>query len=409
NLENRKKINLSIKILKENKEFVEISFIEKKKNIKIKYYFNFYYKNENVINISLFWEIEQNEITILSKNELINSSEPFKIFISFKLKNFSLIEQKNFIKNIEIFLIKFELNFFVSNDIISIIIFAKNENDFFKLKEKIKKSLENPETKSLINRYSLACSIVEGKNIDSDEKLYKELRRIHFSLIKSEELGLIFEFNIKNIYFNEFEEYKQSFNYVYNEIEEISDVKIIDIFNEKKEIKYKLIEPKLILESNEVIKKIANENNVKNTIIDRFFDLAINKKDFNYIIEINDYLIPGKFDKLIKNNNNLFLINFIKNKTNQEIINILNFLSNKNIKHGIKTLNFSNIYSLVTIIENTKPFFVIIDGKNSLFIKKQNLKMVINLSIKNNFEIIYENYQNINKNLEKQKFCSFNR
>ncbi|MGL4183730.1 MAG: hypothetical protein ACRCRP_01205 [Metamycoplasmataceae bacterium] len=379
NSETIKKIENAVKILQKNKDYIYLSFEEKNEKL-INYNLYFHYNSNQNINGYIEWKIQEEEPTILHKNDLINMPGKYMLFVSFKLDSFNISDKKNIILNLKkLFFLKKEPNFFIINQILSIIYYCETKEELFILKQKINKLLMKNNVSSFIKLNFRGTSLVEGSDISNLEILNNFILRIKFSIIKSLELKIHFEFCEKNIYFNEFEEFKLLFS---KQIESISsknikEYKKIDIYDENQKKVLMYIKPTVNIDESLFSKDIFNNLNLSELLVDNFLKFSLKNLKGPYIVDVNDYDILNSIELMSENKNNIYHINFINNISNSEIISILNLLSRKKLLISINTKNISSFFDFVSILLNTEPHIIFLDStEKQKWIKPEIIKII---------------------------------
>ncbi|MGL5522129.1 MAG: hypothetical protein ACRDAW_02565 [Metamycoplasmataceae bacterium] len=379
NNETINKIENAIKILQKNKDYIYLSFEEKNEKL-INYNLYFHYNSNQNINGYIEWKIQDEEPSILFKNDLINLPGKYKLFVSFKLDSFDVCDKKNIILNLKkLFSLKREPNFFIINQILSIIYYCETKEELFKLKKKINKLLLKNSVISFIKLNFRGTSLVEASDILNLEILNNFILRIKFSIIKSLELKTHFEFCEKNIYFNEFEEFKLLFSKQIELIssENIKEYKKIDIFDENQKKSLTYLKPIINIDESLFSKDIFNNLNLPELLVDNFLKFALKNLKGPYIIDVNDYDILNSIELMNANKNNIYHINFINNISNSEIISILNLLSRKNLLISINTKNISNFFDFVSILLNAEPNIIFLDStEKQKWIRPEIIKII---------------------------------
>lgn len=398
--ENREKFLSALDAIKINKKyakFVVKNESQKELNYSIQWIVEFF-QSKGEINATIEWSYVKNlpkDLNIITKEELYNNTSPYKSFIAFNLKTKDQNNFKSFI------IILFEnlklknINFFVSKNIVILIVYGLNSEE---IEGKIKKILEKIEkikiSKQLIYYYD-AIGIVESKGVTTPKDLLKIINRIYFSLIKSTQLNKTFHFNMKNIFFNEFEEFKENYLILNNLIkyQKIKSIEIPILEAKTGNIIANYIKPKPEYPNNFWTDMIVNNESILPNINDAYLTSMLNSlcKLDQYLIDVNDYSILKNIDKIQKLTSMLFIITFLESSNIRNLELITETLKNRGIKFGIRVENI--VPEVITIIESIIPHAVII-GKNLLNSSDLrmflNLKQLIALCNKNPATLIFE-------------------
>lgn len=345
----------------------------------VTYFFNikFIYINENHINIELRSKdkMEDKNLvnSIITKEELFKDKNKNKLFVSFNIEDNHL---DTFVEFIRAFtqLIKIKnIRFFKSNSIIVIFLSDNSYRRLNRQKMKIQKKLTNSSKKSSIKSFYSGCSFVECANQIDENNLSKIMTRILFSLVKSKALNEIFHFNLKNILFNEFEEFKEKimnmdelikiYNFKHEEFK-IESIK-------KNENSMKLYLPKINFDADYWDNYVIQMNEFDKKIRDKFIDFVLNneslQKNKNILLNINDYQIEKMFSLMKKHKNITFIINqTAKYKKTIDFINLLKLIELSNINYALAIDKVNS--KVISIIANVKPKLIILSEKiNSNF------------------------------------------
>lgn len=357
------KWNSAIEFCVQNKTNIQISiYFELGKKQEEKSYWNveFVYIENKQLRANVKWinkvNIKLNCDVINNRQELLEDSKKYKLFATFGLRNKDNEYVKNFIYKISFLLEKFKIKnvnyFMIAKNIIVFVFKSDKFSKLTKIKNKFIKKINNF---SIDNFYN-SSTYVEAKNIKTKEDLAKIITRISFGLTKSKLTNNLFHFNLQNIFFDEFEEYKKTINELNKILNtnsfKINKIKISSSLNTKKmdyympqyEIKFNNWVPFVIdfLNFNEklntlVFKKITKENHCKSTCL----------------LDISNFDIEQNFEKLKSYNKIVYVIDIDYFKKPLEIIKLLKLLKKHNIKTGLKTNKFNS--SVLSIIENGKP------------------------------------------------------
>lgn len=399
--ENKEKFLTALDILKTNKKYVK--FILKNKSSKepnqsIQWIIELFKTNKS-INANIEWSYIENipsDLKIITKEEIFENNSQFQSFIAFNLKRSDQLFFQSFI------LILFEnikiknKNFFVSKNILILIIFGDDIKKIDKEVSLIIKRIEKIKaTKQLLYYYD-ALGIVEAIGVSDSHDLLKIINRIYFSLIKSSQLKKPFYFNIKNIFFNEFEEFKENYS-ILNKIIKNKDipsieVPIIEVKTNKVIANY--IKPVPVYPDNFWVKMIIENKNILPNLEDSYFNKMLNslKKLDQYLIDVNDYMIVQNMEKLKNHKSMIFIIKFIDLTNIKKLELIVSNLKNNNIKFGIKIEKV--VPEIITLIESIMPHAIIISESlidSSDLRSLLNLKQLIFLCKKNPATLIFEN------------------
>lgn len=399
----------SIEYCIKNKTNVTLnSVIDLNKHEKSYWYVDFFYQDENFIQINIKWINKKNKditINMIDKSSLLNSfNDKYKLFISFNLLDKDDIQ--NFIFHFSLIAkSKFKISYFIFKKIIVFTICFDNFNKMQKHRIYLHEQIMKQKNRFIINSYCDAISYVDAKDINNENDLVKIITRISFSISKSKVICQPFYFNSKNIYLNEFEEYKESLNNI-NKI-----IKNKDFFssqgNVKKihssTIKYLYIYPQINLQikKNNLFPLIVESTNLEEKIRTFHFEKNLNSQNnTKYLIDINDYDIIKHFNQIIANKNVIYIINFIEFKKPLQIIKLLNLLKNENVNFCFKINKITSEF--FSVIENTSPKIIIITNEivnnlNNKNFNSNNIQIIelILMSERLGIKIIFENISSV--------------
>ncbi len=358
-----------------------------------------FFQTKNDMNATIKWSYGKKMpigLRIISKEELFKDNHQYKSFIAFNLRDRNHKTFQEFIRILFKSLKMKNLDFFVSKNIVILIVYGqKNEEIEIQLKLILKKYEEIKSTKN-ISSYCDAVAVVESKNLVNSKDLLKIINRIYFSLIKSTQLNKIFYFNAKNIFFNEYEEFKDNYTILNNIIKnnKISSIKIpiLDAKNNSTIATY--LKPNFEYPVNFWTDIIVDNKNILPNIQNEYFNhmLKTFKNLDQYLIDVNDYIILQNIDKLKELPSMIFIIKFIESTNIQNLELIASTLKQSGIKFGIRVEHI--IPETITLIESIMPHAIII-SENLIdtedLRKFLNLKQLITLCSKNPATLIFEN------------------
>lgn len=399
--ENKEKFLTALDAIKLNKNYVK--FIIKNKSMKesnfsIQWIIELFKTNDS-ISATIEWSYIENmpiDLKIINKEDLFQDTHKYKSFIAFNLKE---SDQKNFQSFIMILYENLKLknqHFFVSKNIIILIVYGDTSNEVEKKVNFIIKRIEKIKTSKQLLYYYDAIGIIESDGVSNSKDLLKIINRIYFSLIKSNQLNKPFYFNIKNIFFNEFEEFKENY-LILNNIIKSKNIRSKEnpIFEVKTgSVIANYIKPDPEYPDNFWTSMIIKNKNILPNLEDSYFNKMLNSLDKldQYLIDVNDYELIQNMDKLKNHSSMIFIIKFIESTNIRNLELIVANLKRSNIKFGIKIE--SVIPEVVTLIESIMPHAIIIDEKliNSTDLMMfLNIKQLIFLCKKNPATLIFEN------------------
>lgn len=422
--EETKKWKKSIQYCVQNKNLVSINSqvnIKSNKsynlcNLKI----NFVYINPNKINIEIKSKMEYLDDSIFknmisNKKEIIDNKNEFKLFIAFSLVDKTNQTFLTFINLIYNKLKMKDVKFLRFNELLIFVSTSNNYKKNKKLRKYINKKMTNYKTNSYINHLYDGLSYVECKDLENENDFSKIITRISFGLIKSRLNKKPFYFNLKNINFNEFENFKEKITSINNLIEDKDKnydfLPVLEIKNEKEEFEY--LKPIIDLKENywnEYIMKMNDfENKIKDSFIENFlFSYSKTRKKIKkpILIEINDYQIE-RMSSLLSNKDYYFIIKQVQYTKTGDFIKLLNLIQLSNIQFALIIEEFDS--KILTIIKNVKPNIIIVSKKfNDKFLNNQIndkliIKNLINTSKNLDIKLIF---QNIDSNI-KNEILSF--
>ncbi len=357
------------------------------------------FKTNDLVSATVRWDYIKNipkNLTIISKEELFKNQNKYKSFIAFNLKTNDQNEFQVFMTILCAILKLKNLEFLISKSIVTLIIYGENNEEIEKKINYVLSKIKKGKTEKELLLYYDGLGIVESDGVTNINDLAKIMNRIYFSLIKSKQLKKPFLFNIKNIFFNEFEEFKENYAILNNIIKSknIPTIKTPIIEFKSKNIIANYIKPIPKYLDNFWTNMIIQNKNILPNLDDFYFEKIINSLDQydQYFIDINDYMIIQNIEKIKHHISLIFIIQFneLANINNLELI-VSNLKAN-NIKFGIKISNIAS--EVITLIEFIKPHIIIIREElinTSDLTKFLNLKQLITLSKKNPVTLIFEN------------------
>ena len=399
--ENKEVFLNALDAIKVNKKYVK--FVIKNQTIKEpNYYIEWiveFFQTKDAINATIKWSYVKDlpeGLKIITKEELFQNPQKYKSFIAFNLKTKDQKTFKDFI------IILFEslniknLDFFVSKNIVILILYGDKTQEIQEKINSIMKQFEKIKVSKNLVTYCDAIGVVESKNLFDSKDLLKIINRIYFSIIKSTQLKKTFYFNAKNIFFNEFEEFKENYlllnNIIKNKIIKFSKMDIIDYKNKTTIATY--IKPEPEYPENFWTNMIIQNNNILPNIEDEYFNsaLASFEKMDQYLIDVNDYIILQNVEKLEQLSGMIFVVNFLASTDMPNFELIASTLKSKGIKFGVRIDTIGP--STITLIESIMPHAIIISESliDSTDLRKfLKLKQLITLCNKNPATLIFEN------------------
>lgn len=367
----------------------EISFkgLEEKM---VTYFFNikFIYIKEGHINIEMRSKdlIDDKNLinNTISKEELFKDKNKHKLFIAFYIENNQLDAFSSFIKTFADLIKIKNIRFFKSNSVVVIFLSDNSYRRLNRIKMKIDQKISKSNKKSTLKNFYGGCAFVECSDQINEQNLSKIMTRILFSLVKSKAQNEIFHFNLKNILFNEFEEFKEkimemdelikihNFKYDSYEVESI----------QKTERDMKLYLPKINFNPSYWDKYIIQMNEFDKKIRDKFVDYVLNndliKRDRDILIHINDYQIEKVFPLMKQQKNITFIINQTsKYKKTINFINLLKLLNLSNINYALAIDEVNS--KVISIIANAKPKLIILSEKINKNFNNENINNKLRL------------------------------
>lgn len=399
--ENKEKFLNALDAIKINKKYIK--FILKNDTTKysdcyVEWIVEFF-QTKDEVSATIKWSYVKKlpkGLRIITKEELYGNSNKYKSFIAFNLRTKDQETFKSFITILFENLRMKNLDFFISKNIVILIVYGQKSEIAQDKIAKIMKKYEKIKIAKNLDAYCDSIGVVESKNLFDSKDLVKIINRIYFSLIKSTQLNKVFYFNAKNIFFNEFEEFKENYailnDIIVNKKIKSTKIPIIDYRNNNVIATY--IKPKIEYPINFWTEMIIKKVNILPNLEDEYFShkLSLFKNLDQYLIDVNDYVILQNIDKLQKLPSMIFIIKFFKSTNIQNFELITSTLKSKGIKFGIKIESI--IPEAISIIESIMPHAIIIDefliDTNDLK-KFLLLKQLMILCTKNPATLIYEN------------------
>ena len=336
----------------------------KNKNNKRFIYFlgiKFIYVDENTLNIDLFLQIPVEhdfyENRIISKSKLFNLDHKYKLFIAFSIENTTSSFFIQFINQLNK-LIKIKNSYFFKSS--KMIVMVLSNNSYSKLQKyrlKIQNKLESKKAKANLEAYYNALAFVECQDLKTESDFSKVMTRISFALIKSKSLRVPIHFNLQNIKFNEFEEFKEKIMIIDGLIKSNNfDYEILPVKSIKsmKEI-FQLVAPTFEFENNYNNEAIFKINEFDKKIRERFVESILrSNKQFGkkILININDYQIETIFDLMKENKNFIYIVHRVKYREIGNFENLLKLLELSEINYALYVEEFdSEVLSLLTNLD----------------------------------------------------------
>ncbi len=399
--ENKEIFLNALDAIKVNKKYIKFT-VKNKTTKDPDYYIEWiveFFQTRESINATIKWsyvkEIPEG-LRIITKEELFKNTKKYKSFIAFNLRAKDQKTFKDFIIILfESFKVK-NLDFFISKNIVILILYGDTSEETQEKINKIMKKYEKIKVPNNLISYCNAIGVVESKNLFDTKDLLKIINRIYFSIIKSTQLKKTFYFNAKNIFFNEFEEFKENYlllnNIIKNKIIRFSKRSIMDYKNNTTIATY--IKPEPEYPENFWINMIIENNNILPNIEDEYFSNALSsfKSMDQYLIDVNDYVILQNIDKLQQLSGMIFVIKFLESTDVPNFELITSTLKSKGIKFGVRIDEIGP--STITLIESIMPHAIIISESliDSTDLRKfLKLKQLILLCNKNPATLIFEN------------------
>ena len=399
--ENKELFLNALDAIKVNKKYVKFT-VKNKTTKDPNYYFEWiveFFQTKDSVNATIKWSYVKelpDGLRIITKEKLFENTQKYKSFIAFNLRTKDQTTFKDFIiilfKSLKIK----NLDFFISKNIVILILYGDNSEETQKRINKIMKKFEKIKVSSNLISYCNAIGVVESKNLFDTKDLLKIINRIYFSIIKSTQLKKTFYFNAKNIFFNEFEEFKENYlllnNIIKDKVIKFSKMSIMDYKNNTAIATYIKPEPKY--PENFWINMIIENDNILPNIEDEYFNNALSsfKNMDQYLIDVNDYVILQNVDKLQKLSGIIFVVKFLESTDVPNFELITSTLKSKGIKFGIRIDEIGP--STITLIESIMPHAIIISESliDSTDLRKfLKLKQLIMLCNKNPATLIFEN------------------
>ena len=391
----------SLDAIKTNRKYVKFIIkneVSKESNYQIQWLVEFF-QTKKSMNATIKWSYVKKMpegLRIINKEELFEDKNEYKSFIAFNLRSRDHKTFQEFIIILFQSLKMKNMDFFISKNIIILIVYGNQSEEVEKKINIILHKFEKIKTSKNISSYCDAVAVVESKNLIDSKDLLKIINRIYFSLIKSIQLDKIFYFNAKNIFFNEYEEFKENYTILNNIIKnnEILSIKtpILDVKNQTHIATY--LRPKFEYPVNFWTDIIVNNKNILPNIEDEYFNRMLSsfKNLDQHLIDVNDYIILQNINKLKEFPSMIFIIKFIESSNIPNLELIASTLKHEGIKFGIRIEHI--IPETITLIESIMPHAIIIsEGLTdaSDLRKFLNLNQLITLCKKNPATLIFEN------------------
>lgn len=356
--------------------------LNEKTQEKISWDVDFFDLKDNRLKVNIKWTNKKNinfSAMIINKENLIKDNYKYKLFVAFNLIKKDVELYQEFIYKINSLLNLKDVSFFISQNVIVAILKSNDFHNLEKQKQKIVNKLKKQSISSMIENYYNGLTYVDAMDIDNESKLIKVLARIWFGITKSKKTLKPFHFNVKNIFFNEFEEFKETINNVNQAIQShdfsIEKIEVFSLKTEKKTFNYYM--PKFNIMENQWTPFVLEFMNFKENSNKIFFNKMLNEDiKHSFLINVNDSDINEFFPKMQQNNKNIYIINFVSSKTSLDIINLLQLLQIHEIKFGIKVKDVSSPF--LSIIENTKPSILILTEEYSKNFDNESLHNNLN-------------------------------
>ncbi|MGL5205876.1 MAG: MHO_4530 family protein [Metamycoplasmataceae bacterium] len=400
--DNKEKFLTALDDIKINKKYVK--FIIKNEttpesDYSIEWVVEFFQTN-NEINSTIKWSYVKKlpkGLRIITKEDLFENKNSYKSFIAFNLRSKDHLTFKEFVTILFENLKMKNLDFFISRNIVILIVYGENSEIVQTEIKKIVERFEKIKSSKNLDAYCDSIAVVESKNLFNQKDLLKVMNRIYFSLIKSSQLEKIFYFSTKNIFFNEFEEFKENYSLLNDMIKNknIGSVEIpIKDYKNNNNVIAKYMKPKIDYPVNFWTEKILEKDNILPSIEDEYFEFKLNsfKKMDQYLIDVNDYVILQNIDQIKEYKSIVFIVKFLESTNLQNFELIALTLKSNGIKFGIK-IN-SIVPEVITIIESIMPQAIIISESlidTTDLNKYLLLKQLLTLCAKNPATLIYEN------------------
>ncbi|MGL5204803.1 MAG: MHO_4530 family protein [Metamycoplasmataceae bacterium] len=400
--ENKEKFLSALDAIKINRKYVKF-IIKNETNPESDYHIEWiveFFQTNKEINSTIKWSYVKKlpkGLRIITKDDLFQNKSVYKSFIAFNLRNKDHKTFKEFVTILFENLKMKNLDFFISKNIVILIVHGEKSKMVQTDIKKIIDRFEKIKTFENLDAFCDSIAVVESENLFDQRDLLKIMNRIYFSLIKSTQLQKIFYFSTKNIFFNEFEEFKENYSLL-NEIiktKNIESVKIpIKDYKNNNNVIAIYMKPKIDYPVNFWTEKIFEKGNILPSIEDEFFELKLNtfEKLDQYLIDVNDYVILENIDKLKEHKSIVFIVKFLESTNLQNFELIASTLKSNGIKFCIKI--DSIVPEVITVIESIMPQAIIISESliDTTDLKKYLLlKQLVTLCAKNPATLIYEN------------------
>ncbi|MGL5590555.1 MAG: MHO_4530 family protein [Metamycoplasmataceae bacterium] len=359
-----------------------------------------FFQNKNEINSTIKWSYVKKlpkGLRIITREDLFENKNPYKSFLAFNLRSKDHATFKEFVTILFENLKMKNLDFFISKNIVILVVYGETSEMTQTEIKKIIAKFEKIKASKNLDAYCDSIAVVESKNLFDQKDLLKVMNRIYFSLIKSTQLEKIFYFSTKNIFFNEFEEFKENYSLLNEMIKNrnFTSIKIpIKDYKNNNNVIANYIKPKIDYPINFWTEKILEKDNILPSIEDEYFYLQLDslKKLDQYLIDVNDYVILQNIDKIKQYKGIVFIVKFLESTNLQNFELIALTLKSNGIKFGIKI--DSIVPEVITIIESIIPQAIIISESlidTTNLNKYLLLKQLLTLCAKNPATLIYEN------------------
>lgn len=372
------------------------------------------YRQDAKIDVNIKWinRIEnKKKPNIIDKNTLLDDGKIFKIFISFNLLNDDEEMIKNFIYNLQKLLKNKKLEFLVSKNVVSVVLKSNNFHLINKEKEQIINKIEKTMLENYISNFYDGLSIVDAKDIKSASDINKVFSRISFGLLKSKtQQRKTFYFELKSIYYSEFEDFKFALNninqiVVSNKIS-IKESSVINSVSNKEEYNLLLPSPNFEDQDNIWYELILSSYNFKHLLENVFFKQIIREfdnKNSNVFLNINYELLEDEI-KTIKEKDFIYIIDCESNSVANNLPAIINLIERNQFKFALRVKNFNSVAA--SIINVVKPQAIFID---CLIASKNDLKLLASILENLKINIVYENIKQLeDKNKQVIKKSKYN-
>lgn len=369
-------------------EFVFKTFSSKSQNTSFIFNFKFRYISPEKIMIEcktidkVFDSSLQKKV--ISKEKLLSNNKKYKLFIAFSMKEESHKSFITFIDKVSSILKTKSIKFFKSNSMIILLFYSDSYRHIKNINKKVHNKFAKAATTTNINSFFDGSTYVECQNLKTESDFSKVMTRVLFGLIKSKIQHEPISFNLKNIQFNEFEEFKEKIISINKMLESNSInfecLPIKSIISKKEQFDFYV--PKFDLSEDYWNNYILRINDYDMKINDKFVTTVLNSLEAKttkkkIFININDYQMLELVGKVDNKDDFIFIINKVKFNDIKQFIQLLNLLEISKIKYGLYVKEFdSEFYS---VIANIKPKVVVLSQKFNDYLVDGKIKSKIKI------------------------------